>query len=187
MNGVNLAEAGHPINALPPQTISGGATAQAFSMKGAEHVSIFVIFGQLGGSPVAVPTSVQVNQCTDANGDSALALVSFRYYYQLLGGAGNDVLNGAQQALANQPSVPPNYTATSSGIVSFPAGVSNGMIVIEIDAAELEVGVQAVGTITERPYLQVVIANGAYATYVNVLAVLTGQRFSNKEQLSQTV
>ncbi len=48
MQGANLAEVCHLVNALPPQNISGGKTAQAFSMAGAEHVSIVIAFGAQG-------------------------------------------------------------------------------------------------------------------------------------------
>ena len=179
MNGQNLAEAAHSALILAPQTISGGATAQAFHLKSGEHASIYILFGAEGGSPAVVPTSIVVNQCTTAAGASATALPGgFRYYYSLLGGAGNDVLNGIGGAPANAPGKPPNY-ATSSGITSFPASISNLMYIIEIDSAELESSlVDVVGTIVEYPYLQVVIANGAYATYCAILVVVTGMRWA---------
>jgi hypothetical protein len=179
MNGVNLAEATHIVNVLPAVNTTGGVTGQAFSMKGADHVSILITFGATTSPPVA-PTSIVINQCTSAAGANATPLASFRYYYQLLGGAGNDILNGAAQALANTPSLPPNYTTSTAGITSFPATVANLVYVIEIDAAELEAIADVVGTITEYPYLQVVIANGANATYGSVIAVLSGLRYAYK-------
>ncbi len=184
MNGVNLAEATHLVSVLPPVSISGGKTGQAFSMKGAEHVSIVISFGVQGA---AVPTAIVVNQCTSAAGAGATALTSFRYYYQLLGGAGNDVLNGAAQAQANTPSQPPNYTTSTAGITSFPTSVANLVYVIEIDAAELEAIADTVGTITECPYLQVQITDSGNTTYASILAVLSGVRYANKLSPSATV
>jgi hypothetical protein len=185
MNGIPLAEAGHFVNALPPVSISGGKTAQAFSMKGAEHVSIYISFGVMGS---AVPTSIVVNQCTNAAGANPVALASFRYWYQLLGGAGNDILNGAAQALSNAPSLPPNWTTSASGITSFPTTVANLVYVIEIDSAELMTPtVNVVGTVVEYPYLQVVIADSGNTTYAQVTAILTGLRFAYNVGNSQTV
>lgn len=185
MNGVNIAVAAHTINALPPVSISGGKTAQAFSMKGAEHASIIISFGVQGA---AVPTSIVVNQCTNAAGANPVALASFRYYYQLLGGAGNDILNGAAQALTNAPSVPPNWTTSASGIVAFPTSVANLVYIIEIDSAELETPtVNVVGTVTEYPYLQVVIADSGNATIAAVTVVLSGLRYAYNVGNSQTV
>ena len=194
MNGFNIAEAGHTVLALVPETISGGATAQAFSMKGAEHVSIIIAFGVVAGSPPTPPTSIVINQCSSAAGANATALGSFRYYYQTAAGAGNDILNGYQQCLSNSPNLPPNYTSGTAGITTVPAinaplpapNPGGGLIVIEIDAAELEAAADAVGPQTELPYLQVVIANGAYATYACVLAILSGQRYSYKVGVTAT-
>jgi hypothetical protein len=188
MNGVNLAVAGHPINLSSPQNITGGVTSQAFSMKGAEHVTIFLIWGAVPGSPPTVPTSVVVNQCTNAAGANATPLASFRYYYQTAGGAGNDIMNGAQQALANAPSLPPNWTTSTAGITAFPATMAGSVLAIEIDAAELETAlVDVVGPITEYPYLQVVVGNGAVATFCCILAVLTGLRYAYNVGVSFTV
>lgn len=185
MNGVNLAVAGHYINILPPVSISGGKTAQAFSMKGAEHVSIEIAFGVQGA---AVPTSIVVNQCSNAAGAGATPLASFKYWYQLLGGAGNDILNGAGQALTNAPSQPPNWTTSTAGIISFPTSVANLVYVIEIDSSELETAaVDVVGTINELPYIQVVIADSGNATFATIQACLTGLRYAQNVQVSFTI
>jgi hypothetical protein len=192
MNGVNLATAGHVMNILPPQNITGGVTGQAFSMKGAEHVSIIINFGAVP-SPPAAPTAITVSQCTDAAGDGAVALASFRYYYTTSHAlSGGDVFNGANQAQSNAPSVPPNWTASTAGITSasgsLPTNVQNLVYVIEIDAAELETStVDVVGTITELPYLQVAITNGSNAIYASIVAVLTGLRYAYNVAASQTV
>jgi hypothetical protein len=126
-----------------------------------------------------------VNFCTDVAGDNPVACASFRYYYQTTAGAGHDILDGYQQCLPNSPNLPPNYTATSAGITTFPINASNLLFVIEMDSVELEAAVAAVGTQTEHPYVQVVIGNGAYATYACVIAVLSGLRIASN--VGQTV
>ena len=186
MNGFNLSEAGHLVLALAPQTISGGATAQAFHMKEAEHVSIVVAFGQIAGSPVTNPTAIVLKQCTDANGSNATAITSFRYYYQTVKGAGHDILDGYGACLSNSPNLPPNYTTGGTGITVLPTDCTNLIFVIEVDAAELESIADAVGPQTEYPYLQVVITNGANASYCAILAVLSGLRHAYKVGLTAT-
>lgn len=195
MNGVNIAEACHTVLALPPQSIANGATSLAWSMKQADHVSIIIAFGTEGGSPPTQEiTSIQVNACTSAAGANAtpigvsggVAGQGFRYYYQLLGGAGNDILNGAQQKLANSVN-PPNYTSGAAGIVAFPTSMTNLVWIIEIDSAEVEILADVVGTITEYPYLQVVIGNGSNAAICTVLAILSGLRYAFNIGATQTV
>jgi hypothetical protein len=187
MNGFDVALNGHPINIIPPQNISGGVVSQAFSMKGASHVSIIVKFGAVGGSPPVNPTSLVINQCTNAAGANPNALASFRYYYQTAGGPGNDILNGVQNPEGTS-STPPNWTVSSSGITQFTPTLANTVIVIELEAAELETAlVDQVGTITEYPYLQLVINNGAVVTYCQADAILSGLRFSNNLLFSFTV
>lgn len=184
MNGVNLSEAAHSVLAVFPQSVAT-ATAQCFHMKQAEHVSIYVLFGAESGSPLTVPTSIVVNQCTNASGGSATPLASFRYAYQLLSGAGNDVLNGNAQALSNTVGPGPNWTTSTSGITSFPASTNGLVYIIEIDSAELEAIADAVGPQTEYPYIQVVVTN-ANAEYITILAVLTGLRYAEKGGYTMT-
>jgi hypothetical protein len=187
MNGFEVALNGHPINIIPPQNIAGGVTSQAFSMIGAGHVSIVVKFGVVGGSPPQNPTSLVVNQCTNAAGANPNPLASFRYYYQTAGGAGNDGLNGVQNPEGTS-STPPNWTVSSSGITQFTPTLADTVIVIELEAAELETSlVDQVGTVTEYPYLQVVINNGEIATYCQVDAILSGLRRTGNNQPSFTV
>ena len=184
MPGINLAEQAHVIQILASESISGGKTCQAFSMKNAAHATIVIGFGVQGAEP---PTAIVVNQCTAASGAGATALASFRYYYQLLGGAGNDVLNGAAQARANSNGNPPNFTSSVAGITQFPASVANLVYIIEIDSAELEAITNTVGTITEYPYLQVQITDSGNTTYASAWAVLSGFRYQNLLEASATV
>ena len=194
-NGTNVAEMCHTVLALPPQTIANGATSQAFTMKNADHVSILVLFGSEGGSPPSQEiTGIQVNACTNSAGANATPIgvsgggsgQGFRYYYQLLSGAGNDILNGAAQKLANSVN-PPNYTSGTSGITAFPTTMTNLVYIIEIDSAEVEILADSVGPNTEYPYLQVVISNGSNAAYACVVAILSGLRYAYNIGTSQTV
>jgi hypothetical protein len=171
---------GHSVLAFGPGNISTTATSQACSFKLAEHLSIYVLFGAEAGSPPAAPTSINVYQCTTAGGANATAMSSgFRYYYQLLGGAGNDILNGDAQALTNTVGPGPNWTSGNSGITSFPASVSNLVYIIEMDSAEVEIIAQSVGSNTEYPYIQVEVASTA-ATPLTILYVFTGLRYAYK-------
>jgi len=180
MNGINLAEAGHSVLAYGPANISSTATGQAASFKLAEHVSIYILFGTEGGSPPAVPTSIQVNQCTDASGSNPTAMANgFRYYYQKLGGAGYDILDGNAQALSNTVGPGPNWTSSNSGITSFPATVTGLVYIIEMDAAEMEIIAQSVGSNTEYPYFNVVVTSSA-ATPCTILYVFSGLRYAYK-------
>ena len=178
MNGSPVAEFQHPIVILQPQT-GTTLTAQAFTMKEAYHVSIGIFFGTEGGSPLALPTSIVLNQCTSAAGANATAL-SFRYYYQTTPGAGNDVLNGNQQPLPNTTGPGPNW-ATASGITAFPANVAGLQFWIELDSPELEaIADAAVGTQTEYPYLQLVVTNGNSASLCCAVAICSGLRHAEK-------
>jgi hypothetical protein len=184
MPGINISEQTHVVSILPAVSISGGKLSQAFSMKNAAHVSLVLGFAVQGA---AVPTAIIVNQCTNAAGAGATPLNSFRYYYQLLGSAGNDILNGAAQSLANGPAKPPNYTTSSAGITVFPTSVANLVYVIEIDAAELETLSAVPGPITEYPYVQLQLVDSGNATFASAFAVLSGSRFAADLQASATI
>lgn len=161
MNGFSIAEAGHVVNLLPAVSISGGKTALAFSMKGAEHASIILSFGVMGA---LVPTSLILNQCSSAAGAGPVAM-PFRWYNQP-GGLGLDV-----------PSA--GTVAAATGVTSFPASVANYTYFIEVDSAELEdVGL---------PYLQLVIADSGNATIASAVVVLSGLRNSYLKSASATV
>ncbi len=189
MNGFNVTPGGHPINILPPVSISGGKTAQAFSMKQAEHASIGILFGATSSPPVA-PVSIQVNLCTDANGSNPTPLPNFRYYYQTTAGAGHDIMDGNAQALANTPSKPPNFTSGTAGIThasgAIPTDVTGLQFWIEIDSAETCLPADTVGGTTEYPYIQVVIADAGNATYACIVVILSGLRYAFNVGATQT-
>lgn len=167
--GFNIAEEGHTVAAFLG-TLSTTATGLAANFGKANHVSIIVTY-TAAGSPPAAPSAIQVNQCTDANGDNAVAMANgFRYYYQTKSGAGNDVLDGNQQVLPNSVGPGPNWTSSNSGITSLPvpSGSNAAVVIIEMDSPEMEIDAQSVGSNTEHPYVQCVVTG----TQSNVLSIV---------------
>jgi len=167
MNGFNVAEAGHVAVLLPPQNITGASSAApinpAFSMKNYKHASILIIFG---AEATQDATTLFVYLCTSAAGAGATA-IPFNYYYQAAGGAGNDVLTSIQNA-------------TAAGLVlSSTVAPPNGMIVIEIDANELEaagVGGALAGSDGAASYIGIGLGAPAAADFAAVVVVLSGAR-----------
>lgn len=186
--GFNIAVDGHTALILPPQSIAGGVVTQPFSLKSFDHASIIIAFGATSSPPVA-PTAIIVNQCTSAAGANATPLSSFRYYYTLLGGAGNDILNGAAQALSMNAGRPPNWTTSTAGITDFylPASLQDLIFIIEIDSADLATQNQ-VGPVVTLDYLQIqIVANGGNTTMCCILAELSGARNAFNVGASVTV
>lgn len=157
VNGFYAAQEGHLVNILPPQNISGGATAQVFNMEGYRHASIIV---QLGAQ-AAANTKILVNACTDASGDGAVA-VPFNIFTQETAGVANDVLS------VRTPVAAIGYT---------PSPNANIFYVIELDADALPQG---------APYVQLQITNGANANFASAVAVLSGGRFVGDQSPSAT-
>jgi len=165
MNGFNVSEAGHIVPLILPKNATGGATAQAFSMKNAEHVSIVIMLGTLAGAPGIVT----LNKCTSAAGANPVA-IGFRWYQNSTAGAGNDTLDTG-----------PAY-ATASGFT--PPNTAGTFLTIELDAAEIA---QPDGDTAVTPYLQLVCAEPAAANYVSAVAILSGLRYAYQGGPSQTV
>jgi hypothetical protein len=157
VNGFYAAQEGHLVNILPPQNISGGATAQVFNMEGYRHASIIV---QLGAQ-AAANTKILVNACTGASGDGAVA-VPFNIFTQETAGVANDVLS------VRTPVTATGYT---------PSPNANIFYVIELDADALPQG---------SPYVQLEITNGANANFASAVAVLSGGRFVGDQSPSAT-
>jgi hypothetical protein len=168
MQGFNVSEEGHVAVILPPQSISGGTGLinPAFSMKNYKHASILIASGAEATQDTA---TITVSLCSSAAGAGATA-IPFNYYFQAAGGAGNDVLGTIQNA-------------TASGI-TLAAGdwPPNGLIVIEIDANELEAagvgGVLASSDGVDQ-YIGLTIGSPAAVDLACVMAVLSGARFAN--------
>ena len=98
MQGFNIAEAGHVAVILPPKSISGGSGLinPAFSMKNYKHATILIASGAEATQDAA---TITLSLCSSAAGANATA-IPFNYYFQALGGAGNDVLGAVQNAPA---------------------------------------------------------------------------------------
>ena len=169
MNGFNVAEAGHTVNVLVPQNITGGVTGQAFSMKNAEHVSIIIQIGAIGAS---MPTAILLNACTSAAGAGATAM-PFRYYILKNGGATTgDLLS------------PPVY-ATATGILqAVISKLADEYIIIEVDAAEIDYLGDGDGV--DYPYLQLQITDSGNNTYMSAVAILSGLRQSYQGGVTAT-
>lgn len=169
MNGFNIAEAGHVVNLLPPASITGGTgtVSPGFSMKNYKHASIIILLGaeatQLSGNllvqllPTATGTGIDI---------------PFDYYY---GVSGTDVLSAIQNAPA------------AGFVLSSTNAPANGIIVIEIDANELESAIGALagtalaGTLGEDSYVSVNIPSAAAANLAAVCVVLSGARYSGAQ------
>lgn len=118
MQGITIAEQGHFVNALPPQDISGGVTADVFSMENYGHASIIVAIG----TSAAAFTKIIVNECTDFAGSNATA-IAFNYYEETT--AAGDTLSAKN-------------SATTAGVT--PSANDSIFYVIELDARELSDG-----------------------------------------------
>ena len=163
MQGTVIAEQLHVVNILAPVDITGGKTAQAFSMKFFGHATIII---QVGVSAAAW-TKILLNQCTDASGTGATA-IAFNMYAQETAGVSHDTL-GARTAV------------TASGYT--PSANDGIFYVIEIDAAELD-NSGATGN-----YLQLQLTNGTNSVIASAVAILSGLRHSGQSvnQPSATV
>jgi hypothetical protein len=169
MNGFNIAEAGHVVNLLPPQNITGDSSGSpinpAFSMKNYKHASILIAFG---AEATQDATTLILYLCSSAAGANPVA-IPFNCYVQAAGGAGNDVLGSIQ----NVP---------STGLVlSASNAPANGLIVIEIDANELEAATGGAlgGSLGVDSYIGIGLGSPAAADYAAILVVLSGARYAN--------
>lgn len=178
MQGFNISEAGHVAVILPPQSISADSSGSpinpAISMKNYKHASILVI---AGAEATQDATTLYVYLCSSAAGAGATA-IPFNYYFQAAGGAGNDVLGSINNAPA-------------TGLVLSSANwPPNGLIVIEIDANELEsstVGGVLDGSLGVDSYVGIGLGSPTAVDYACVTAILSGARYSNVASPSVTV
>jgi hypothetical protein len=169
MNGFNIAEAGHVAVLEVPANISAQSSATpinpAFSMKNYKHASILII---AGAEATQDATTLLLYLCTSAAGGTPIA-IPFNYYFQALGGAGNDVLSAIQNA-------PATGLVLAAG--NWPP---SGLIVIEIDANELEAatGAPLGGSLGVDSYIGVGLGAPTAADFAAVVVVLTGARYQN--------
>lgn len=118
MRGINLAEAGHFVNVVPPIDITGGVTGDVFHLKHHAHATIAI---QIGVSAAAF-TKIILNSCDDAAAAGAAAMAYAVYKEETALG---DTL-GARTAVA------------AAGLT--PSANNTIMYIIEVDAAELPQG-----------------------------------------------
>lgn len=168
MNGFPISEAGHVVNILPPVDITGGKTAQAFSMANYKHASIII---QIGVSAAAF-TKILLNLCSDASGSNPVAL-PFNIYTQETAGASHDVLSAITAVTAA------GYTPSANDGIFY---------VIEIDANEMEAAIAGAlsGSLGQDSYLQLQLTNGANSVIASAVAVLSGSRFAEAQSPTAT-
>lgn len=170
MQGINLSEQAHIATLLPPQNITGASSAApinpCFSMKNYAHASILIV---LGAEATQEATTLIIYIAATAAGGSPVA-IPFNCYFQAAGGAGNDVLG----SIVNVP---------ATGLVLSSANApANGLIVIEIDAREIEsasVGGALAGSLGVDAYVGVGLGSPAAADYAAVVVILTGASYAN--------
>jgi hypothetical protein len=149
-----------------PQNISAQSSATpinpAFSMKNYKHASILIV---AGAEATQDATTLLLYLCSSAAGGSPIA-IPFNYYFQALGGAGNDVLSSIQNA-------------PSTGLV-LAAGnwPPSGLILIEIDVNELEgaTGAPLAGSLGVDSYIGVGLGAPTAADFASVVVILSGAR-----------
>jgi hypothetical protein len=161
---MNLSEQAHIATLLPPQNITGASSAApinpCFSMKNYAHASILII---LGAEATQEATTLLIYLAATAAGGSPVA-IPFNCYFQAAGGAGNDVLSSIQ-----------NIPATGL-VLSAANAPANGLIVVEIDARELQsasVGGVLAGSLGIDSYVGVGLGSPAAADFAAVVVVLT--------------
>ena len=151
MQGINHAEQGHVVNALPPVDINGGASSDIWSMKNYGKATIIVSVGV----SAAAFTKIVVNECTAADGSGRTAIAYSVYKEETAAG---DTL-GERTAVA------------ATGVT--PSANDNIMYVIDLDARELSADSPWVEVVLTN-------ASGN-SCLASVLAVLTGSRYGEDQ------
>ena len=158
MQGMNIAEVGHVVNALPPIDIAGGASTDRWKMTNYRKASIIVSLGV----SAAAPTSILVYEATAATAGTTAAIA---FSYQAETTAAGDTL-GARTTVA------------ATGITTVTANDTT-MYVIDVDARELTDG---------RPWLFVTINNASGSSVLaSVMVVLSGSRYSTEQSATAIV
>jgi hypothetical protein len=148
---MNIAEQGHVVNILPPQSITAAATSDIFSMKNYAHATIIVT----AGATNADAGNITVEECDDFTPTNDTA-IDFHYYAETT--AAGDTLGARTLAEA----------ATGIDV----SGNDNITYVIEIDARELTDG---------YPCLELKWSIPGGATLVSAVAILSGPRYAGTE------
>jgi hypothetical protein len=157
-----LAQDGHIVNILPPVNVTGGTTAQAFSMAQADHADIILLIGADASGLGTI--TVQAGTATAAVGATVAgaAAIPFSVWKQETAGASKDVL-GVRTAVA------------SAGFS--PSANANIFYVIGVNANDLPAG---------SNYVQLVLANGANTCIAGAVAILTGLGYAGESNPTAT-
>lgn len=147
MFGFNIAEQGHVVNILPPQSITAAVTSDVWSMKNYSKCTIIVT----AGATNADAGNITLVECDDFVPTNTTA-IDFSYYAEET--AGGDTLGARTAAVA----------ATGIDV----SGNDNITYVIEIDANQLADG---------RPNLQLKWSIPGGATLVSAVAILSGAKY----------
>lgn len=148
---MNIAEQGHVVNILPPQSITAAVTSDVFSMENYAHATIIVT----AGATNADAGNITVEECDDFTPTNDTA-IDFNYYAETT--AAGDTLGVRTLAAA----------ATGIDV----SANDNITYVIEIDARELTDG---------YPCLELKWSIPGGATLVSAVAVLSGSRYAGTE------
>lgn len=151
MQGINLAEQGHIVHALPAVNINGGVTFDRFRMRNYGKAQILI---SIGVSDVA-PTAILVKEANAASGGTATAIAFNVYKEETEAG---DTL-GARTAVA------------AAGLA--PAATNSIFYVIDIDARQLSDGYEWIE-------VSATIESGQ-GCLMAAFAILTGARFGNDQ------
>jgi hypothetical protein len=148
---MNIAEQGHVVNILPPQSITAAATSDIFSMKNYAHATIIVT----AGATNADAGNITIEECDDFTPTTDTA-IDFNYY--------------AETTVAGDTLGARTLAAAATGIDV--SGNDNITYVIEIDARELTDGF---------PCLELKWSAPGGATLVSAVAILSGSRYAGTE------
>jgi hypothetical protein len=148
---MNIAEQGHVVNILPPQSITTAATSDVFSMAKYAHATIIAT----AGATNADAGNITIEECDNLTPTTDTA-IDFYYYAETT--AGGDTLGARTLAEA----------ATGIDV----SANDNITYVIEIDARELSDG---------YPCLELKWSVPGGATLVSAVAVLTGSRYAEDQ------
>jgi hypothetical protein len=157
MKGFVISEEAHVVNILAPVDITGGFTAQRFSMANYGHATIVL---QVGVSAAAF-TALILKNCTLASGGTATA-IPYSIYKQETAGASHDVLGARTAVLAA------GYAPSANDGIFY---------VIEVDASELADGF---------PYLELSGTNGSNSVIASAIAILSGARYAESQSPTVT-
>lgn len=149
MNGRKLYEEAKVVNMLAAEDINGGKVSNYVSLKNYGHLTILFSLGSIAGT-----ATVSIIQSTDTSGTTTKELAGVDRYMKAIG--------DAVEAVTEVTGI--------EGTASWTAGLSTGVIQIEVDAAMLDVdnGYDCVAVSFTDP---------SASDYVAILGLLTNPRY----------